>query len=1236
MKLRDFVANSLPRVRGRKKKGQPPTSATAAAVVVNGTAASITAALAAAAAATSSTTPAGTTHPSADILDSTTTSTTTTTSQRLGPGRQGGHHTGHWFQFGESRFGFLERLVGKESPVKRLFGEAKARQKALQPTQREEEERIYYEVKDHRAKTGSANEEEEEADAEEGGILRPYGSVEVTSVFPDSPCLCPCSAPVSPTCSSCPLHLRGRCGGVGGGRGGRGGRQVDSDRASVYSGGQGGCADSVTSYDSTPGSQRAVRNRSRIRTNPWLPSPRPSPYCARSLSSPCASSRSPSPSSSPSPAPPSSSSNASPLTSHSGDVAAARESHFHRHRRHRRHHSEVNAADFTRHFLFDAHLTDTEQYFPHPDHGGGVGRRVASLDEGDKQRTGPWRKHRTLNTKRKSSERDSRADSHHHHHHQLGGCSFESSSPSPKLKAKSRSRTKSSLSSSSKGVVANRDSKFWDSDSSRSPPRALKPFGSRPHKSSSPRFGSCKDSESVWDSDSSSRPHGLPRNEPSCLGLNSRSFLFETLSGDLGSASGSGSGSGLGSAAAVDEALSRPVPPCEDICVLTSNIEQLAQNISFEYEAGLDTRHDSAPNDAVERDDRCASLRELFNIDSEDRVSHMQQQREEESPHQLGLDLDYSSFAEPLQSGQPSKEERSQLDLTLTENSPVGLTTYQDENMLTKDVGVQTDFIDDDEEENSGSDWLASTESGSDWLASNGSGSDWLASGGSGCDWLAGEGSGCGTEEEGVVGVEGEASISWEEEEGGEGEGGKLWIVPDIMQDSTDTGYSSLSRDGRVVTDDNNNNCNSSSSSNSSHNNNNNNNNARNTDDSSDSANASDEKTASDSRRKPTHESTGDRGKTDRVISGTGAIPKTSSGKTAPVETTVVYENFDDDTREHSHPQRACEPLAFRGVIHNGNGFHKTGFEEEKNVLGSSGYAQRHSQYCSCDAGFSTENDDGSAWEGQARAQPRRGYRERDCVIPYPYDVTRFSDVTVTGEEWPGSVSPRYVDNVVASRPDWTRERKSRSRPTPYAGSPLRCCRGDTCPDDFSFSRSRFQTGDDVANGDDAHVHPYSSYYSISSHNNSSSSSSSLRRKADLELASSRSPPVPSLPAGPPPLPSATSAAAAAAEEEDVDLAPSEELPSTGRSLGEVTASLEEKVLLLRQGKHVVHRKIREAREEEMLRRQQKLRFQRLLDIHRKQILLETLQDLRQRLQSQSARLQASYSAVLDIQKRYA
>ena len=216
MKLRDFVANSLPRVRGRKKKGQPPTAATAAAVVGNGTAASITAALAAAAAeaaATSAPTPAGTTQPAADILDS-----TTTTSRKLGPGRQGGHHTGHWFQFGESRFGFLERLVGKESPVKRLFGEAKARQKALQPTQSEEEERIYYEVKDHRAKAGSApeeEEEEEEVDGEKGGLLRPYGSVEVTSVFADSPCLCPCSAPVSPTCFSCPLHLRGRCSGGG-------------------------------------------------------------------------------------------------------------------------------------------------------------------------------------------------------------------------------------------------------------------------------------------------------------------------------------------------------------------------------------------------------------------------------------------------------------------------------------------------------------------------------------------------------------------------------------------------------------------------------------------------------------------------------------------------------------------------------------------------------------------------------------------------------------------------------------------------------------------------------------------------------------------------------------------------------------------------------------------------------------------------------------------------------------
>ncbi|PVD32004.1 hypothetical protein C0Q70_07430 [Pomacea canaliculata] len=90
---------------------------------------------------------------------------------------------------------------------------------------------------------------------------------------------------------------------------------------------------------------------------------------------------------------------------------------------------------------------------------------------------------------------------------------------------------------------------------------------------------------------------------------------------------------------------------------------------------------------------------------------------------------------------------------------------------------------------------------------------------------------------------------------------------------------------------------------------------------------------------------------------------------------------------------------------------------------------------------------------------------------------------------------------------------------------------------------------------------------------------------------------------------------------------------ATGRSLREVTSSLEDKVFFLRQGKLLVQRKIREAREEEMLRQQQKLRLQRLLDIHRKQILLETLQDLRMRLESQSARLQASYSAVLNMQK---
>lgn len=108
------------------------------------------------------------------------------------------------------------------------------------------------------------------------------------------------------------------------------------------------------------------------------------------------------------------------------------------------------------------------------------------------------------------------------------------------------------------------------------------------------------------------------------------------------------------------------------------------------------------------------------------------------------------------------------------------------------------------------------------------------------------------------------------------------------------------------------------------------------------------------------------------------------------------------------------------------------------------------------------------------------------------------------------------------------------------------------------------------------------------------------------------------------------------------DVSPVKEVPArilpkaTGRSLGEVRTSLEEKVYQLRQEKFIVERKIKEAQEEERIRKQEKLKFQKQLTLHRKQILVKTLHDLKSKLENQADRLQNNYNAVLKIQRRFA
>jgi hypothetical protein len=95
----------------------------------------------------------------------------------------------------------------------------------------------------------------------------------------------------------------------------------------------------------------------------------------------------------------------------------------------------------------------------------------------------------------------------------------------------------------------------------------------------------------------------------------------------------------------------------------------------------------------------------------------------------------------------------------------------------------------------------------------------------------------------------------------------------------------------------------------------------------------------------------------------------------------------------------------------------------------------------------------------------------------------------------------------------------------------------------------------------------------------------------------------------------------------------SEDSPDRKRSLREIRTSLATKVLRLRQEKHLVDEKIREAREEELIRLQHIVRFQRQTSSARKYVLLETLDKLRARLATQSQRLQECYDIVLDRQQ---
>ena len=89
------------------------------------------------------------------------------------------------------------------------------------------------------------------------------------------------------------------------------------------------------------------------------------------------------------------------------------------------------------------------------------------------------------------------------------------------------------------------------------------------------------------------------------------------------------------------------------------------------------------------------------------------------------------------------------------------------------------------------------------------------------------------------------------------------------------------------------------------------------------------------------------------------------------------------------------------------------------------------------------------------------------------------------------------------------------------------------------------------------------------------------------------------------------------------------------RSLADIEISLDEKVTRLREEKLYVQHKIQEAIEEDQIRRQQLSFFRSLSPVGRKDMLVKTLNDLKTRLENQSARLQASYDMVLSLQRKF-
>lgn len=951
MKLRELVANSLPRVRGKKKKSQQVPGSTSTPKTNN------------VASSASSSSKKQLSSPTAIEPDG----------------------NGNWFPVAESRFSFWDRLLGKESSTK-------------VPSRGHREQNSCF----HDQENGQ--EQQRLDDSASSSSALGLGSPDYSSDLLNSS-LASLGGSDFDDCGdlSSPRPLREWCE-----------HDCDLDSTCGYSSGH-GCLEDLTPAGLTSSGQKAPRSRSRIRTNPWLPSPRPSPYSVRSLSFPCSSSRSSS--SSPSP---STSDNVSPLTSPSEHVprSAPQQS---RRRRHRPHHSEVRAAAFVA-SLPTYSSAECEQYYSTLD--SGIGEVLHFQD---------------------------------HIHYDV--------------KDNSRNDNNTGFSRKSESKRWNRQ---WDLDSSSY--NNLNTI----HSTSTP--GGLQQTKVIR------RSQQLPGEYGTIIRRNSYGCEFET---PLSPAVGNRNSKAWDSDSQEDNALS----PSVSICALTSNIEQLAHNISYEYE---DTREVAL---ATHIDGSCRpQMKDRLVPDKDFSTEPSYSCRSGLSMH----DREVMESSDPNTSGVCGVE-RPASRVTRGLRDILGGTAR------TADVAVQTDFEDDDDEEEEddpeNDEINVLTNSELEWLTNASDG--------------AAEGDRIIEDEDDAATIAAEAHDM----------DNKFWLMPDCMQDSTDTGYSSLSRECHNEIED---------------------------DDVASDIKEPDEPLVSRDRDTPVSTEA-----FDLPTAGLQGIELTSTSISSP-------ETFRDsllvDIQSTNDFLTEFGPFSIQ--------------EREKTAVENTGY-------CSCSDGFC------NAFSNQRPRDRRRPCRLEnlvvsDSIVPYPYDVTRFPDVMSH------SFDPSF---------------KRRSSPFEETGSrdfseQLKFRRSSEGPDVFS-SRNR----DSRTRSAPCPRSSVSDVLPAPHQDNPRASSSPAGNSLPRCVLQSKG-------------------ESSELSEHGLDLS-----LATGRSLREVTSSLEDKVFFLRQGKLLVQRKIREAREEEMLRQQHKLRLQRLLDIHRKQILLETLQDLRMRLESQSARLQASYSAVLNMQK---